>query len=145
MELWSFSLSTTMTTLEYPVQLCAWTTLGCYVLSVITGNVSQVDRLWSLLPTVYAAYFALLPLWPQSPAFPLCPYNPNISLGDDFSPRALLMFSLTVSHYASIEMLSSTPLAVDLDFETHIQYLAQESLQLVLDTCSPPVSLLIQT
>jgi len=85
-----------MTTMEYPVQLCAWTTLVCYVLSVITGNVSQVDRLWSLLPTIYAGYFALLPLWPQSPAFPLCPYNPDSSIGTDFSPRALLMFGLTL-------------------------------------------------
>ncbi|KAH9178401.1 DUF1295-domain-containing protein [Lactarius sanguifluus] len=51
--------------LDYPLKLCAATTATTYVLSIITGNVSQVDRVWTFLPTVYTAYWALLPLWPS--------------------------------------------------------------------------------
>jgi len=32
----------------------------CWLASVVTGNYSQVDRLWSLLPWLYVAHFALL-------------------------------------------------------------------------------------
>ena len=31
-------------TFQYPVKFCGYVTLAVYVLSVITGNVSQVDR-----------------------------------------------------------------------------------------------------
>jgi steroid 5-alpha reductase family enzyme len=34
------------------ILLAAW--VACFVLGEVTGNVSQVDRLWSLLPIVYA-------------------------------------------------------------------------------------------
>ncbi|GLB40528.1 putative integral membrane protein [Lyophyllum shimeji] len=82
---------------QWPVKFCAATTLVVWILSVLTSNVSQVDRLWTFLPTIYTAYYALLPLWPQEPLFPLCPYTPR-DLGwtivRDFSPRALLMFGL---------------------------------------------------
>ncbi|KAH9989000.1 hypothetical protein BJV77DRAFT_1069738 [Russula vinacea] len=47
--------------LEYPLKLCAATTLATYVISVVTGNVSQVDRVWTFMPTIYTAYWALLP------------------------------------------------------------------------------------
>jgi steroid 5-alpha reductase family enzyme len=37
---------------------CVWTALGfavlCFVLGEITGNVSQVDKLWSIVPVVYS-------------------------------------------------------------------------------------------
>lgn len=33
-------------------------TLGCYVVSIITKNYSQVDRLWSIMPPVYVGYLA---------------------------------------------------------------------------------------
>ena len=40
------------------IQSCAWVTLGsiiyCFVVGEITGNNSQVDKLWSILPIVYA-------------------------------------------------------------------------------------------
>jgi steroid 5-alpha reductase family enzyme len=37
---------------------CAALALACWVTSVVTGNVSQVDRLWSIAPPLYVAWFA---------------------------------------------------------------------------------------
>lgn len=86
--------------LEYPLKLCAATTLATYVISVVTDNVSQVDRVWTFMPTIYTAYWALLPLWPQNSATwrYLAPYVPEEAshFARDFSPRALLMLGLTV-------------------------------------------------
>lgn len=73
-------------------------TAACYIVSEITNNVSQVDRLWAALPLIYAAYFALLPLWPASSflgIFPYLPRNAPAVLSLDYSPRALLMTLLT--------------------------------------------------
>ncbi|KAF7330367.1 hypothetical protein MVEN_02475000 [Mycena venus] len=84
---------------EWPAQFCIFTTVATYVLSIITSNVSQVDRLWTFLPTIYTAYFALLPLWPQQQPFYLVPYTPA-SLGivpGAYNPRALMMLSLIVT------------------------------------------------
>ncbi|KAG6917503.1 hypothetical protein DXG01_002249 [Tephrocybe rancida] len=82
---------------KWPVDFCAATTVVTWVASLVTSNVSQVDRLWTFLPFIYTAYYALLPLWPQEPLFFLCPHTPR-SLGwataKDFSPRAVLMMSL---------------------------------------------------
>ena len=77
----------------------AGVTAICYVVSEITGNVSQVDRVWALMPFVYATYFALLPLWPTSSllgVYPYLPGNAPAELSANYSPRALLMFVLTV-------------------------------------------------
>ena len=86
--------------LDYPLKLCGATTLITYLLSIITGNVSQVDRVWTFLPTIYTAYWALLPLWPHNSANwrSLLPYVPDEAshFARDFSPRALLMLGLTV-------------------------------------------------
>lgn len=82
---------------QWPTQFCAATTAAVWILSLLTSNVSQVDRLWTFLPTIYTAYYALMPLWPQEPLFPLCPYTPKDlgwAVAKDFSPRALLMFGL---------------------------------------------------
>lgn len=82
----------------WPIKLCLGATLTTYVLSLITGNVSQVDRVWTFLPTVYTAYYGLLPLWPRTPQ--ILSYTPETvreSLVDTFSPRALLMLALVVS------------------------------------------------
>lgn len=83
--------------LDWPVQFCLLTTVVTWVLSLVTSNVSQVDRLWTFLPTLYAAYYVLLPLWPNTQPYPFVPYAPK-DLGwatvKDFSPRALLMFGL---------------------------------------------------
>ncbi|KAG6864686.1 hypothetical protein C0991_007897 [Blastosporella zonata] len=82
---------------KWPVDFCATTTVVTWVASLITSNVSQVDRLWNFLPVIYTAYYTLLPLWPQEPLFFLCPHTPK-SLGwataKDFSPRAALMLGL---------------------------------------------------
>jgi steroid 5-alpha reductase family enzyme len=82
---------------RWPAQFCLFSTAATYILSVITSNVSQVDRLWTLLPTIYTAYYALLPIWPNQQPFLLCPYSPKDlgwTVATEFSPRALLMFGL---------------------------------------------------
>ncbi|KAI0346184.1 DUF1295-domain-containing protein [Trametopsis cervina] len=84
--------------LQWPVKICTYTTIACYVLSVATGNVSQVDRIWTFMPTIYTAYFALLPLWPRESPLPLFPFTPaevHASVAENWNPRALLMFGLT--------------------------------------------------
>ncbi|KAJ7086037.1 hypothetical protein B0H15DRAFT_353673 [Mycena belliarum] len=84
---------------QWPVQFCIFSTAATYVASIITSNVSQVDRLWTFLPTIYTAYFALLPLWPQEQPFYLVPYTPaalGITAGA-YSPRALMLLSLIVT------------------------------------------------
>ncbi len=86
--------------LDYPLKLCLATTLVTYTASHITGNVSQVDRIWTVMPTLYTAYWALLPLWPHGSAGwgYLSPFVPDEAahFARDFSHRALLMFGLTV-------------------------------------------------
>jgi hypothetical protein len=86
--------------LDYPLKQCLATTLATYTASLITGNVSQVDRIWTIMPTLYTAYWALLPLWPNGSAGwgYLSPYVPDEAahFARDFSPRALLMLALTV-------------------------------------------------
>jgi hypothetical protein len=87
--------------LDYPFKLCAATALSTYVVTIITGNVSHVDRLWTVMPTIYSIYWALLPLWPSKNGDRwgyLVPYVPEEAthLAHDFSHRALLMLGLTV-------------------------------------------------
>ncbi|OSC99922.1 DUF1295-domain-containing protein [Trametes coccinea BRFM310] len=84
-------------TLQWPVKFCLYNAAAAYILSIITGNVSQVDRVWTFLPTIYTAYYALLPLWPNQPRlffFPYVPETVHPELVQRFSPRALLMFGL---------------------------------------------------
>lgn len=84
---------------RWPAQFCAFSTATTYILSLITSNVSQVDRVWTFLPTIYVAYYALLPLWPNEQPFLLAPYSPKEfgwATVQDYSPRALLMFGLVV-------------------------------------------------
>ena len=93
--------------LQWPTKFCATVTVAVYVVSVITGNVSQVDRLWTFLPTIYTGYYALLPLWPSEPYLGVFPYTPkegSLSASKDFSPRALMIFSMVVSVIYSREM-----------------------------------------
>ena len=40
------------------IQAALFFTTLCWLLSVTTGNFSQVDRLWSILPILYVAWFA---------------------------------------------------------------------------------------
>ncbi|KZT06025.1 DUF1295-domain-containing protein [Laetiporus sulphureus 93-53] len=84
---------------RWPVKFCLSTTFISWLLSVLTGNVSQVDRVWTFLPTIYTAYYALLPLWPHEPLMPLWPYTPGVihhAVTERYSPRALLMLGLVV-------------------------------------------------
>jgi steroid 5-alpha reductase family enzyme len=86
-------------TFRWPVQFCIATTVTCYFLSLITGNVSQVDRVWTFLPAIYTAYWALLPLWPSKSLLLFWPNTPQelpLYLREQYSPRALLMLSLVV-------------------------------------------------
>ena len=87
--------------LLWPVKTCAHASAACYVLSIITGNLSQVDRIWTFMPTIYTAYFALLPIWPRVEPFPLFPFTPEAisdSLATNWNKRALFMFALQVSN-----------------------------------------------
>lgn len=86
-------------TFRYPLTLLTATTFTTYVLSLVTGNVSQVDRIWTFMPTLYTAYWALLPAWPYTKHgwIWLAPYTPKDvrwATVNDFSPRAILMLAL---------------------------------------------------
>ncbi|KAF7317025.1 hypothetical protein HMN09_00437000 [Mycena chlorophos] len=84
---------------EWPLQLCLSVSVVVYFISLPTRNVSQVDRLWTFLPTIYTAYFALLPYWPNEQAFFLAPYTPS-ALGITpgvYNPRALMMLAIIVT------------------------------------------------
>ena len=45
------------------VGACAVLVAVCWLASVVTGNYSQVDRLWSILPAAYVGYFAACAGW----------------------------------------------------------------------------------
>ena len=95
-------------TFQWPVNFCLANSVVAFVLGVVTGNVSQVDRVWTFLPTIYAAYYALLPLWPSKSPLPLFPYVPDIvnpTIVERFSPRAVLMFGLIVSLFGDYPAL----------------------------------------
>jgi len=87
----------------WPVKFCTYITTAVYVASVATGNCSHVDRLWSVLPVVYTAYFALLSSWPtiakpeEYPLFsPFVPQGVDITVRNGANPRAMLMLGLQV-------------------------------------------------
>jgi hypothetical protein len=82
--------------LAWPIEFCLFSTAVTYIASIITGNASQVDRVWTFLPTIYTTYFALLPLFPQQKLAILIPYVPESlhSVAKEYNPRALLMFGL---------------------------------------------------
>jgi steroid 5-alpha reductase family enzyme len=44
--------------LQFAFLICAVLAAGCWLVSVTTGNYSQVDRLWSIAPAAYVLYFA---------------------------------------------------------------------------------------
>ena len=86
-------------TFQWPVKFCLASTAITYLLSLITGNVSQVDRVWTFLPVIYSLYYALLPYWPNYspiPMFPTVPSELDRSLVNERNPRTLLMVTLQV-------------------------------------------------
>jgi steroid 5-alpha reductase family enzyme len=51
-------------TLAFPVKFCLFNILWTFLAGEITGNVSQVDRVWTFLPVLYSAYWGIyLPLY----------------------------------------------------------------------------------
>ncbi|KAB5590056.1 Integral membrane protein [Ceratobasidium theobromae] len=51
-------------TLAFPVKFCLFNILWTFVAGEVTGNVSQVDRVWTFLPVIYSAYWGwYLPLY----------------------------------------------------------------------------------
>ncbi|KAF9223608.1 DUF1295-domain-containing protein [Gyrodon lividus] len=99
MDLW-YTLNQEASVFVWPVKFCLGVTLTTYILSILTGNVSQVDRVWTSLPTIYTLYYALLPLWPRVPLaffFPYTPESVHESVAGTYSPRALLMMVLVVT------------------------------------------------
>lgn len=97
--------------LHYPLKLSLSSSVCVYVASLLTSNVSQVDRLWTVLPTVYTAYFALLPLWPRMSESEtnikswIIPFVPDDMTGpavDEFHPRALMILALVVRGFTPV-------------------------------------------
>jgi steroid 5-alpha reductase family enzyme len=48
--------------LTISLYICIGASLFCWIASLITGNFSFVDRLWSILPMTYAWVFTLFPV-----------------------------------------------------------------------------------
>ena len=65
-----------MAALQQLLWILAGAWLGCFVLGELTGNVSQVDKVWSILPVVYT--------W-------------TVALHGDFTPRLVLMAVLVTA------------------------------------------------
>ncbi|KAF8591117.1 DUF1295-domain-containing protein [Ramaria rubella] len=74
-------------TFVQPVKFLLFNITWTYVASVVTNNVSQVDRVWTFLPTLYTAYFAFYPLLSWA--------DPTIK-SNGVSPRAMLMLALQI-------------------------------------------------
>ena len=45
------------------IYIFLFTALACFTLSELTGNCSQVDKIWSIIPIVYAWYIAYAGAW----------------------------------------------------------------------------------
>ncbi|KDQ19277.1 hypothetical protein BOTBODRAFT_27857 [Botryobasidium botryosum FD-172 SS1] len=69
--------------LKFMIFNCFWS----WALGEITGNVSQVDRVWTFLPVIYTGYFTFYPLLDSAPAY---------IKAAGVRPRVLLMFTLQV-------------------------------------------------
>lgn len=53
--------------LHVPIYLMLFHTTWTYVVGELTGNCSQVDRIWTFLPPMYSCLYALMPLLPFAP------------------------------------------------------------------------------
>lgn len=78
-----------------PFQFLVFNIAWTYIASVITGNVSQVDRVWTFLPTLYTAYFAAYPLLDWA--------DPSIK-AHGVHPRVVLMLALQVCSYGNSQL-----------------------------------------
>lgn len=52
----------TVDPLHTAIVLCTISATACYVMQQLTGNASQVDRIWTFAPVWYGAHFALQPV-----------------------------------------------------------------------------------
>ncbi|KAH7339122.1 DUF1295-domain-containing protein [Rhizoctonia solani] len=76
-------------TLAFPVKFCIFNIIWTFLAGEITGNVSQVDRVWTFLPVLYSAYWGLY--------LPLYGHGDNAWIKEQgISPRAALMAFLQV-------------------------------------------------
>ena len=64
------------------------TALACFALAEITGNCSQVDKLWSIMPMIYTWYFAYASDWsPRVVLMMICATVWGVRLTYNFSRR----------------------------------------------------------
>jgi steroid 5-alpha reductase family enzyme len=64
------------------------TALSCFMLAEITGNCSQVDKLWSIMPMIYTWYFAYASDWsPRVVLMMICATIWGVRLTYNFSRR----------------------------------------------------------
>ncbi|EUC56506.1 integral membrane protein [Rhizoctonia solani AG-3 Rhs1AP] len=76
-------------TLAFPVKFCIFNILWTFLAGEITGNASQVDRVWTFLPVLYSAYWG----W----YLPFYGNEDNAWIKEQgISPRAALMVLLQV-------------------------------------------------
>lgn len=64
------------------------TALSCFTLAELTGNCSQVDKIWSIMPVIYTGYFAYASHWePRVVVMAACAAVWGIRLTYNFSRR----------------------------------------------------------
>ena len=107
-------------TFEQPVQFLFFNIAWTFIVSLVTGNVSQVDRVWTFLPTLYTAYFTFYPLLDWA--------DPAIKSGG-VRPRVVLMLVLQVCVDNALHFHSPLNKMVDaLDDAPELQHVAAWSL-----------------
>ncbi|GAA5929218.1 uncharacterized protein JCM15063_004083 [Sporobolomyces koalae] len=78
-----YYLDTATNPLHPALLFCGAISMIVWLLGEITGNVSQVDRLWTTLPLIYSAHFTFIPY-----------LNGSVSHISDLDHRMLLVFAL---------------------------------------------------
>ncbi|GAA5829032.1 hypothetical protein JCM3766R1_003911 [Sporobolomyces carnicolor] len=79
----NYYLDTSTNPLHPALLFCGAISMIVWLLGEVTGNVSQVDRLWTTLPLVYSAHFTFIPY-----------LNGSVSHISDLDHRMLLVFAL---------------------------------------------------
>lgn len=81
-------------TLAGPVKFCLFNIAWTFLAGELTGNVSQVDRVWTFLPVLYTAYWGVyLPLYGNG--------ENDWVREQGFTGRGVLMVVLQVSFWDS--------------------------------------------
>ncbi|GAA5981267.1 hypothetical protein JCM5350_006081 [Sporobolomyces pararoseus] len=79
----NYYLDTNTNPLHPALLFCGAISMIVWFLGEVTGNVSQVDRLWTTLPLVYSAHFTFIPY-----------FNGSVSHISQLDHRMLLVFAL---------------------------------------------------